>query len=99
MKIYRIIFLITSVLFITGCVQSSALLGPAITVGTTGNTYQAALSYGTNYIIENRTGKNILEHTSLILEPPKKKNSNEEFIALVKKQVEKTRKKILIKKN
>ena len=32
--------------FLNGCVQSTALLGPAYTLASTGNIYHAGLSYG-----------------------------------------------------
>ena len=35
---------------LNGCIETTAFLGPAISVGTTGNVYQASLSYSTNKI-------------------------------------------------
>ena len=48
--------------FLSGCFQSIALLGPAITGATTGKIYQAGLSYGTNILMEQATGKTASEH-------------------------------------
>ena len=56
---------------LTGCFQSIALLGPAITGASTGKIYQAGLSYGTNVIMLQATGKTTTEHMLDIL------NSNE----------------------
>jgi hypothetical protein len=39
-----------------------AFLGPAITGASTGKIYQAGLSYGTNIILEQATGKTTSEH-------------------------------------
>ena len=51
------------IILLTGCYQSSAsLLGPAITAGTSGNIYQAGLTYGTNIVVEETTGKTTSEH-------------------------------------
>ena len=37
--------------FLNGCVQSAALLGPAYTLTSTGNIYQAGLSYDSNQAV------------------------------------------------
>ena len=34
-----------------GCMQSTAMLGPVYTLGSTGNTLQAGISYGSNKVI------------------------------------------------
>jgi hypothetical protein len=47
---------------LTGCFQSMAFLGPAITGASTGKIYQAGLSYGTNVIMLQATGKTTSEH-------------------------------------
>ena len=52
---------------LTGCFQSIALLGPAITGASTGKIYQAGLSYGTNMIMLQATGKTTSEHMLDIL--------------------------------
>ena len=103
---------------LSGCVEPTALLGPAVTAGSTGNIYQAGLNYGMNKTVLATTGKypiehltNVLiktketvelaknykketlelaknykkEHTNNILE--KKNNLEEEFIAIVKKNI------------
>ena len=49
-------------IFLTGCAQSVAVLGPAITVATTGNVNQALLSGTINTGIKHKTGKNVSEH-------------------------------------
>ena len=65
------IFLLLCFVFLSGCFQSMALLGPAITGASTGKIYQAGLSYGTNVIMLQATGKTTTEHMLDIL------NSNE----------------------
>ncbi len=65
------IFLLLCFVFLSGCFQSMALLGPAITGASTGKIYQAALSYGTNAVMLQATGKTTSEHMIDIL------NSNE----------------------
>ena len=58
----KIVILFLSLLFLNGCVEATAFLGPAITAGTTGNIYQASLSYGTNQVVLKSTGKSTMEH-------------------------------------
>ena len=68
----KILLLLVSFVFLSGCFQSIALLGPAIGGASTGKIYQAALSYGTNVIMLQATGKTTTEHMFDIL------NSKEE---------------------
>ena len=56
------IFLLLCFVFLSGCFQSIALLGPAIGGVSTGKIYQAGLSYGTNVIMFQATGKTTAEH-------------------------------------
>ncbi len=48
--------------FLSGCIQNFAILGPAISVATTGNIHHAAISQGINYGVQKTTGKNLNEH-------------------------------------
>ena len=66
------ILLLLCLVMLTGCFQSIALLGPVITGASTGKIYQAGLSYGTNMIMLQATGKTTSEHMLDIL------NSKEE---------------------
>ena len=63
----KTILLLVSFVFLSGCFQSMALLGPAITGASTGKIYQAGLSYGTNVIMLQATGKTTSEHMLDIL--------------------------------
>ena len=82
--------------FLNGCVQSTALLGPAYTMASTGNIYQAGLSYGSNQAVKNITGKSPTENIKSLVENKKIKieeqERQEEFFALVKSRIEKTSK-------
>ena len=49
-------------MFLSGCFHATALLGPGMTVATTGNTFQAGFHYGVNSALKNETGKGTLEH-------------------------------------
>ena len=91
MFIKKIIAGVLFLVFLNGCAQHSALLGPIITVANTGSAYQAGLSYGTNQLVEKATGKSSIENITEILKPKKKDN---EFERLVKKRINETRKKM-----
>ena len=107
MKNKKIAFILMSVVLLTGCAQSTAFLGPAITVAATGNIAQAGFTYGTNEVIKRETGKDTIQYVSSLLEPEdknllksedKKVTINEDLIALVESRIKKTRKKLLQKK-
>ena len=91
-KIFAGLFLL---FFLNGCVQSTALLGPAYTLASSGNIYQAGLSYGSNQVVKEITGKSPTENIKSFVEDKKLKveeESQEEFFALVKSRIEKTSK-------
>ena len=82
--------------FLTGCFQNTALVGPAFTVASTGNVYQAGLSYGSGQAIKTITGKSPTENIKSLTDSKKSKIDKEqnydEFFALVKNRIEKTSK-------
>ena len=92
-KIFAGLFLL---IFLNGCVQSAALLGPAYTLASSGNIYQAGLSYGSNQAVKKITGKSPTENIQSLINNKKKKIEEEkkqkEFFALVKSRIEKTSK-------
>ena len=85
----KIIISIFAIYFLNGCVQSTALLGPAITVASTGNVYQAGLSYGSSKALTKITGRTTTENIKIFFEKNKdveKKTENaDDFINVVKK--------------
>ena len=108
MKNKKIVFILMSVVLLTGCVQSTAFIGPAITVAATGNITQAGFTYGTNEVIKRETGKNTMQYVSDLLEledknllepKDKKVTINEDLIALIESSIKKTRQKLLQKKS
>jgi len=58
----KIYFILISFIFLTGCVQSVALLGPAFTIVKTGSIHQALVGESINQGIKKETGKNVGEH-------------------------------------
>ena len=62
MKFKKIYLIVLISIFLSGCIQSTALLGPGVTIATTGNVMQASLQYGANSAIKKETGKDALTH-------------------------------------
>ena len=97
MEIKKIVLYFCISLFLTGCYQSTAMVGPAITLASTGNVSQAGLAYITNKAVEKETGMSTTEYVSTILEEKTKKNEiHEELMILVQTNFEETRKKLLL---
>ena len=57
-------------IMLTGCAQSVAVLGPALTVATTGNINKALISGTINTGVKHQTGKNVSEHMVQSLNEP-----------------------------
>ena len=93
MILKKIISSILVMFFLTGCVQNTAFLGPAITVASTGNIYQAGLSYGSSKTIKKMTGKTPTENVKSFLDSKnttvKEEEIHDEFFVLVKDKIEK----------
>ena len=58
----KVIFVVIATVFLNGCFQVLALIGPAATGVAGGNIYQSAFSYSVSYGIKKRTGKTIIEN-------------------------------------
>ena len=95
----KIFSLLLTLLFLSGCAQSLALLGPA---SSSGNLAQTAISSSISYGIKKQTGKSPMEHAVAYAEkhnPEKKKskcisflNSTEsEICEAVKKNISETK--------
>ena len=96
MKILKIIFIISSLVFVSGCIQTTSLLGPGVTVATSGNVLQAGFQYGANSALKNETGKDVLSHIkNTVDERNKKKNFQVKLRQLLKNRIENTRQKLL----
>tara|TARA_B100000902_G_C26977779_1_gene748692 strand:- start:213 stop:515 length:303 start_codon:yes stop_codon:yes gene_type:complete len=92
MKLKNIIIGIFLINTLSGCAQNVALLGPAITLGTTGNVMQAGIQYGTNQAIKQETGKDALTFISdVVEEDQRKKKFNKEFVKLLETRIKETR--------
>jgi len=82
--------------FISACTSPTALLGPTYTLTSTGNIFQAGLSYGSQELVKKHTGKtpleNLIEMSSSENEEniQKKTLESEDFYILLKNKIEKT---------
>ena len=97
MKLLKILFLFLSLVILNGCLQSSALLGPGVTIITTGNIPQAGFQYIANESIKKETGKNALTLVKEVVEEDhQKRKFSRNFKKMVEKRVFNARKKILV---
>jgi len=69
MRIKKSILMLFGLIALNGCIEATALLGPAISFGTSGNVYQAGLSYTSNQTIYRITGKTPAQHVATFLDP------------------------------
>ena len=62
---------------LNGCIQTTAsFIGPAYTVASTGNVYQAGLSVTINQALVNTTGEDAVEHVTKYLDNLDEKKEN-----------------------
>ena len=84
---------------LNACGQTTALLGPAITIGNTGNVMQAGFSYGTNVVVRQATGKTPGEHAASYIEEKKEKRKiRKEIVSYLESHIKIMRKKLSTKK-
>ena len=94
MGINKVFIYIIAGLVLSGCAQSTAMLGPAITLASTGNASQAGLTFFTNKAVEKETGMDTVSFVSNKIEQNSPKNRK--FKKLVKTNFKKTRKKLIL---
>jgi len=91
MILKKIIIGIYFLTFLNGCAQNIAILGPAYTLASTGNIYQAGLSYGSDQAVTRLTGKSTAANVKELIKP---KSDDNDFEQMVKKRIRETRKKL-----
>ena len=72
----KIIFGLFLINFLGACTAPSAMIGPAYTLTSSGNAFQAGISYGSNQMITAHTGKTPMENFKEIISNDKKKQKN-----------------------
>ena len=94
-KLFKIFTILVSFLFLTGFTPFVSILGPGVTVLTSGNIYKATAQFIIDQSIKKKTGKNSLTLVKEELDKKKNKNEfNEELKNLVEKRIKITRKKL-----
>tara|TARA_Y100001970_G_scaffold6152_1_gene7015 strand:+ start:838 stop:1218 length:381 start_codon:yes stop_codon:yes gene_type:complete len=97
-KSLRILTIILSFFFLTGFVPIFSIIGPGVTVLTTGNIYKAAAQLMIDQSIKKKTGKNSLtlvkEEINKNNRKYKKNKFNDDLRQLVEKRIKMTRKKL-----
>ena len=97
MKVKRIFLYIISIGFLSGCVQTTAMVGPAITIASTGNISQAGLTFFTNKAVEDETGMDTVTFVSKKIEQQNSKTKlKRELKNLVETNFVKTREKLIL---
>ena len=94
-RLLRILTIILSFFFLTGFVPIFSIIGPGLTVISSGNFYKAGAQFIINQSIEKKTGKDSLTFLKEEIDKKIKKNSfDEDLRQLVEKRIKMTRKKL-----
>ena len=78
-------FLVVVTLFLNGCFQMVAYMGPALTGVTGGNITHSALSYGLSYSVKKATGKTPIEQVISLTREKQERDRNKEKQAKARK--------------
>ena len=97
MGIRKILTCILAGVILSGCAQSSAMLGPAITLASSGNVSHAGLTFLSNKAVEKETGMDTVSYVSKKIEQQNSKTKlKREFKNLVEANFVKTREKLIL---
>jgi len=94
MGLNKVLVYIIASIILSGCAQSTAMLGPALTLASTGNATQAGMTFFTNKVVQKETGMDTVSFVSNKIEQNSSKNRK--FKKLVENNFEKTRKKLIL---
>ena len=90
-------------IFLTGCLQSTAMVGPTMTLVSTGNVSQAFGAFVTNRAVEEETGMQTHEFIAKKVEEQQIKNKdnkiNKELSKILEKNIENQKLVILLQNN
>ena len=97
MGIKKILTYIFVGIILSGCAQSTAMIGPAITLASSGNISQAGLTFVTNKAVEKETGMDTVSYVSNKIEKQNSKTKlKREFKNMVEINFLKTREKLIL---
>ena len=86
-----------TLIFLNGCFQSTALIGPGLTIASTGNVVQAGFQFEVNKAIKNKTGKDALILVKDAVEKDQKqKKFHKNLKIMVEKRVKNFQKNLLV---
>ena len=96
MGIKKILTCISVGIILSGCAQSTAMIGPAITLASSGNVSQAGVTFFTNRAVEKETGMDTVSYVSNKIEKQNSKTKlKREFKNMVEANFLKTREKLI----
>jgi len=88
LRFFKLCLFFTTFLFLTGFVHLPAVLGPAITVATSGNLYKASAQLVIDNEIKKKTGKSSLSYiTEEVSKNNKENRINKDLRDLIEKRV------------
>ena len=94
-KMFKIFTILVSFLFLTGFTPFVSILGPGVTVLTSGNIYKATAQFMIDQSIKRKTGKGSLTLVKEEIDKKSQRNKfNDELRQLVEKRIKITRKKL-----
>ena len=97
MGIKKILNYILVGIILSGCAQSTAMIGPAITLASSGNMSQAGLTFFGNKAVEKETGMDTVSYFSNKIEQQNSRTKlKREFKNLVETNFVKTREKLIL---
>ena len=97
MGIKKILNYILVGIILSGCAQSTAMIGPAITLASSGNMSQAGLTFFGNKAVEKETGMDTVSYVSNKIEQQNSRTKlKREFKNLVETNFAKTREKLIL---
>ena len=100
LKFFKICLYLTSFLFLTGFVQLPAVMGPAITIATSGNLAKATAQLVFDYEFKKKTGKSSLNYIKEEVSKNNQKDQiNEDFKNLIEKRVKTVHQKLVDQNN
>ena len=98
-KFIKILAFLTLFIFTTGFIPIFSILGPGMTIFSSGNVYKAGAQYMMEHTLKKKTGKGTLEYFSSEIQAKKKEiDINEELRKLVEKRILETRAKLDLSK-
>ena len=99
MKFFKISFLLTSFIFLTGFLPVPAMIGPGLTIASSGNLFKAGAQLLIDHEVKKKTGKNSIEFVKEeVVKKNTQKDLNHKLRLLIKKRVKIVHEK-LVKQN